>query len=68
MNVYEDFFLYTSGVYRSTSGDLVGTHSVKLIGWGTLDGTDYWLGVNSWGTDWGEAVILKRKIKYNITF
>lgn len=26
---------------------------MKLIGWGRENGTDYWLGVNSWGSSWG---------------
>jgi cathepsin B len=53
--VYEDFAHYKSGVYQYTTGDYVGGHAVKLIGWGTNeDGVDYWLIVNSWNTEWGE--------------
>ncbi len=29
-------------------------HAVQLNGWGTENGTDYWIGRNSWGTYWGE--------------
>eukprot|EP01136_Pigoraptor_vietnamica_P010919 Opistho-1_new@3462 len=53
-SVYEDFFSYTSGVYKHTSGGLAGGHAVKLIGWGTDNGTDYWLIANSWSSSWGE--------------
>ncbi|KIH54441.1 papain family cysteine protease [Ancylostoma duodenale] len=35
-------------------GKLMGLHAVKVIGWGTENGTDYWLIANSWNTDWGE--------------
>lgn len=28
-------------------------HGVVAIGWGTEDGTDYWLLRNSWGGRWG---------------
>ena len=30
-----------------------GGHAVKIVGWGTEDGTDYWLVANSWNTSWG---------------
>lgn len=28
-------------------------HLVKLLGWGTEKGVDYWLAANSWNTCWG---------------
>jgi cathepsin B len=49
--VYEDFMSYSSGVYRHVSGDQLGGHAVKIVGWG--DG--YWICANSWGTGWGET-------------
>merc|ERR1712127_438745 len=51
--VYRDFMSYKSGVYQHVSGGLAGGHAIKVIGWGTEDGTDYWLVANSWGTEWG---------------
>ncbi|KAH3758408.1 cathepsin B [Pelomyxa schiedti] len=53
-NVYADFHNYTSGVYRHLTGRYEGLHSVKVIGWGVENGTDYWLVQNSWGSDWGD--------------
>jgi len=60
-SVYEDFLSYKSGVYQHTSGSYLGGHAVKVIGWGTEDGTDYWLVANSWNTDWGDNGFFKIK-------
>jgi len=53
--VYEDFLAYKSGVYQYQSGDMLGGHAIKILGWGTwTDGvTPYWIVANSWNTDWG---------------
>jgi len=53
-NVYEDFMSYSSGVYHHVSGKLEGGHAVKILGWGSEGGRDYWLCANSWGPLWGE--------------
>ncbi|CAL9116448.1 unnamed protein product [Musa acuminata var. zebrina] len=53
--VYEDFAHYKSGVYKHLTGDEIGGHAVKLIGWGTSDeGEDYWLLANQWNRGWGD--------------
>ena len=40
----QDFAHYKSGVYKHVTGDALGGHAVKLIGWGTSDdGEDYWV-------------------------
>ena len=60
-NVYSDFQPYCSEgespcpVYQKKAGGWEGLHSVKMIGWGQLNATAYWLVQNSWGSDWGEA-------------
>jgi len=52
--VYEDFLTYKSGVYQYQSGDELGGHAVKMLGWGIwTDGTPYWTIANSWNGDWG---------------
>jgi len=52
--VYDDFPTYKSGVYHKTSNNQLGGHAIKLLGWGTEDGQDYWLVANSWNEDWGD--------------
>jgi cathepsin B len=41
---------YKGGVYAPSkaSGSIRGGHAVKVMGWGTDKGTDYWLVANSW--------------------
>jgi len=53
--VYQDFMAYSSGVYVHTTGQELGGHAIKMIGWGvdSQSGQDYWIISNSWGTDWG---------------
>jgi len=53
-DVYADFVHYKSGVYRHVTGKYLGGHSVKIIGYGTMNATDYWLVQNSWTTTWGD--------------
>jgi cathepsin B len=59
--VYEDFFSYKSGVYHHVSGGVAGGHAVKILGWGTESGVNYWLCANSWGPAWGESGFFKIK-------
>ena len=62
--VYEDFLTYSSGVYQHETGDALGGHAIKTIGWGTDadSGLDYWLCVNSWNNTWGDQGLFKIKM------
>ncbi|KAF1753237.1 hypothetical protein GCK72_019793 [Caenorhabditis remanei] len=57
--VYDDFYHYKSGVYHHVTGKDTGGHAVKIIGWGTEKGVDYWLVTNSWGTSFGDKGFFK---------
>ncbi|XP_022252062.1 uncharacterized peptidase C1-like protein F26E4.3 isoform X1 [Limulus polyphemus] len=61
--VMQDFFSYSSGIYRklpvtNTNPTNQGWHSVRIIGWGVEKSggrqKKYWVCANSWGTGWGE--------------
>jgi len=52
--VYGDFPTYKTGVYHHTSGDRLGGHAVTLVGYGELNGENYWKIKNSWNEEWGD--------------
>ncbi|CAH1405466.1 unnamed protein product [Nezara viridula] len=57
--VYSDFPTYKSGVYHYVTGEELGGHAVKIIGWGVEDGTPYWLIANQWNESWGDKGLFK---------
>merc|ERR1712139_415322 len=52
--VFSDFENYVSGIYHHLTGDYVGGHAVKIVGWGVDGGDKYWKVANSWNPYWGE--------------
>lgn len=52
--VYEDFTTYQGGIYQHVTGDDLGGHAIKIIGYGSENGTKYWIIANSWDYGWGE--------------
>jgi len=54
-SVYADFVHYKSGVYKHVTGQLLGGHAIKIIGWGVDNtSTPYWTVQNSWTSYWGD--------------
>lgn len=62
------FMYYTGGIYDGYCGQY--DHAVTVVGWGSDNGTEYWIIRNSWGTGWGESGHIRIKINGNcrITF
>jgi len=52
LNVYTDFFYYSSGVYSYAWGQYESGHFVVITGWDDSD--QAFIAKNSWNTDWGE--------------
>jgi cathepsin B len=61
--VYKSFMSYKTGVYNKHFWEILpeGGHAVKIVGWGTDNGADYWTVANSWNTTWGEDGFFKIK-------
>jgi len=62
--VFSDFSPFfkksPKGIYhRSEKATLSGGHAVRIIGWGTEDGEDYWLVANSWANDWADGGVFR---------
>jgi cathepsin X len=59
---------YTGGVNMYDTCRGTTNHAIQINGWGTENGTDYWIGRNSWGTYWGEHGFFRivRGGKYNV--
>lgn len=66
MNVVNSFYSYKSGVYAESNcnTNVLGRHAIVIVGYGTLNGVNYWVIRNSWGTRWGVSgyILFKRGV------
>ena len=53
IHVSKAFLDYKGGILSEISIAPKIEHYVELVGWGSENGKNYWLGRNSWGTSWG---------------
>ena len=62
----KDFQFYKSGVFTSACGTTL-DHGVLVVGYGTMDGQDYYKVKNSWASTWGADgyIYLGRGSSYN---
>lgn len=51
--IYQDFMVYSSGIYVAKITKPLGGHAIRIVGWGESNGVEYWVIANSFGTDWG---------------
>ena len=49
------WYYYNSGILNTQHCGSSIDHAVAMVGWGSQDGTDYWIIRNSWGDSWGEG-------------
>ncbi|KAI9562656.1 hypothetical protein GHT06_010110 [Daphnia sinensis] len=59
------FILYSSGIFDDeTCKNGTINHGVLLVGYGTANGTNYWIVRNSWGPLWGQNgyILMKRNV------
>jgi cathepsin B len=55
IDIYKDFFIQNlRSVYQCDSGyDLVGSLTIKLLGYGVWSGVQLWIASPTWGSNWG---------------
>lgn len=56
------FMNYKGGIYDKENLIVRLDHATLVVGWGTENGTDYWIMKNSWNTSWGEKGYMRLKI------
>jgi len=53
---------YTGGIFSEKKLFVSINHEISVVGWGSENGEEYWIGRNSWGTYWGESGFFRIKM------
>lgn len=56
------FQQYRGGILNSTGCGTNLDHATLVVGYGTENGSEYWIMKNSWGTGWGESGYMRLEI------
>ncbi|EGG15724.1 peptidase C1A family protein [Cavenderia fasciculata] len=66
MCVTDAFEAYQGGIFSDNTGNGEINHEILIVGWGSEGGVDYWIGLNSWGSFWGELATFRILMGSNI--
>jgi cathepsin X len=67
IHVNGPFEAYDGGIFDQYVLLPMANHEISVVGYGSEDGVEYWIGRNSWGTYWGEEGFFRiRMHKHNL--